>query len=453
MGQLRVTQLWNGEVMDERAPETGMASIGSDKGAMFVIPPNLGVPTLFPMFVATEAGLVINLHEGMSGRLQLGGVTQRVEDVLGQGTIQRSVILRPRDWGLVELGGGEHGFFFQYGAPPAPVETGIGAELPLVAPAFAISAFIHLVAFILVILFWVPPEDKDKKLVLARLLDPPAAPPAVEIPPELKLDEVKSGIDEGEKDAPAASTAGEAGKAGGAGDRPRARDPEPLGKGDPTVTKVLNTGILKHRDKLAQFGERNALDDRLNNALSRLRGPRTEGGLGYGTGTGTGVGPGRNGTGTLTRGTGTGPGGGGTAHQDIVTAEAIKTGGVRAPKGVPGGGGVAEAKVKVDVGTPDGDFGDLTPEQIQKVVLAHRGAIQYCFEKELQRVPGLSGKIVLTWRIDGSGKVTSSKVKSTTMGNANVEDCLARQVRGWKFPAPSGGNQAVVNYPFLFARR
>jgi TonB family protein len=455
--QLKITQLWRGEVMAERVLGEAPATIGHLPGCMFILP-DLGIPAFYQLFAYTEAGLVLNLHSAMRGTLSIGGRTTEVSELLG-GAKQRSVILNVKDWGLVELGEGaggegteaEHQFFFQLGAPALAVGSSLGPDFVPVVASYGYSVFIHAVAVVLIFLFYVKDDKDTSRQVFARLITPketPAATKAEEPPP----DKAAASADDGEDKAPPASTAGEGGKSGGEGDRPRSRSPEGPPKGDPMVTKVLNRGVLKHRDKLAAFGEKNALDKRLDSALARMKGPYAEGGLGFGAGHGTGVGAGT-GTGTLTRGTGTGPGGDGTAHNDVVTAEAIKTGGVRSPRGGGKGTGVTETKVSVSTGEPDGDFGDLTQEQILKVVKAHQGAITYCFEKELQRVPGLQGKIVLTWRIDDTGKVTSSKVKSSTMGNANVEDCLARQVRSWKFPAPSGGSQAVVNFPFFFQKR
>jgi hypothetical protein len=50
------------------------------------------------------------------------------------------------------------------------------------------------------------------------------------------------------------------------------------------------------------------------------------------------------------------------------------------------------------------------------------------------------------------GTVTSAKVKSTTMRNGAVEDCIVRQVQRMKFPKPKGGRKAVVSYPFIFSQ-
>jgi len=36
------------------------------------------------------------------------------------------------------------------------------------------------------------------------------------------------------------------------------------------------------------------------------------------------------------------------------------------------------------------------------------------------------------------------------MHNANVEECVLRVVRRIRFPAPKGGGEVIVTYPFMF---
>ena len=114
---------------------------------------------------------------------------------------------------------------------------------------------------------------------------------------------------------------------------------------------------------------------------------------------------------------------------------------------------MTETKVGLQAGTPEGEFGGLTPEQVRKVVEAHRAAIQYCFDKELQRNTKLSGKIVVYWRIEPAGAVSASRIQSSTVGSADVEGCLVRTVRKWTFPAAANGQVTDVRYPFVFSAR
>lgn len=467
--RLRVAQIWRGEIMDERivgleAPVT----LGGHGGTTFTTP-DLGLPPTFQILRPTDRGWLLTLGTGMAGKLNLGGRQQGVREVAASGVGDgehvdgaagsfRAVAVAPGDWGIVHVDGvGDHTIFFQFVPAEARLPKPLFDDWELLLPAFLFAIICVGTLYAMVRSVYDP--DAKYSVVFPRealtqyLVVRPAG--AAEQPPEEKVEEPQAGTDDGAEDAKPASASGEAGKSGGEGDRPRLRDPD---AGDmPSSTdairrSVRQRGLLQHGDKLAQIG-RGMNSNRVGNAMARLKGPANNGGDGYGTGTGTGVGPGRNGTGTLTRGGGDGPGGGGTAHADIVTQDKIDTGGTRPPRGVAGGKGPSEVKVTVGAGTPDGDFGDLTAEQILKVVMARKSMFQACFERELQRIPNLSGTITVTWRIDGTGTVTMSKLKSSTMNNAAVEGCIVRRVRDLKFPPPSGGNQAIVNFPFVFAPR
>ena len=157
-------------------------------------------------------------------------------------------------------------------------------------------------------------------------------------------------------------------------------------------------------------------------------GLRGEGGGGGGTGPGTLFGGGGVGTGV---GAGSGSGGG-------------------RGRGGPGAAGRAraETRVAVSTGTPRSN-GYLSNEQILRVVRQNLAAVRYCYESELQRQPSLRGRIEVSWRVNLQGAVTTSRVARSTMGNPRVEGCIVRQVRGWRFPQPDGG-EVTVEFPFLF---
>jgi hypothetical protein len=53
------------------------------------------------------------------------------------------------------------------------------------------------------------------------------------------------------------------------------------------------------------------------------------------------------------------------------------------------------------------------------------------------------------WRIDRQGRVTSSRIGSSTLHNGRVEGCMVRQIRRWRFPQPDGG-EVDVDFPFIF---
>lgn len=101
---------------------------------------------------------------------------------------------------------------------------------------------------------------------------------------------------------------------------------------------------------------------------------------------------------------------------------------------------------------PQPRLGGLKREAIAEVVRAGKEQIRHCYEKELQlgHEPELSGRIDTQFTIGGDGSVVEVKILENTMENEAVASCIENAVRGWRFPAPSGGRTVVVNYPWIF---
>jgi Ca-activated chloride channel family protein len=95
-------------------------------------------------------------------------------------------------------------------------------------------------------------------------------------------------------------------------------------------------------------------------------------------------------------------------------------------------------------------LGSIAPEVIRRVVRTHAAQIRSCYERVLARVPGLAGKVVVKWTIDGQGHVVDATIAQTQLKNAEVEACLLQTVRTWRFPPPAGTQRVTVNYPFVF---
>jgi hypothetical protein len=149
---------------------------------------------------------------------------------------------------------------------------------------------------------------------------------------------------------------------------------------------------------------------------------------------------------------GGGPGGGG----DSLYSVGIGTVGTRGRGAGEGGygygvgsiGGKKDHDIGISGGTPM-VLGSLDKELIRRVIHAHRNEIRYCYERALTANPGLWGKVTVNFIIGGNGGVQSSKVKETTMNNAEVEGCIVQKIKMWKFPEPKGGGIVVVTYPFV----
>ena len=169
----------------------------------------------------------------------------------------------------------------------------------------------------------------------------------------------------------------------------------------------------------------------INNALGGLRGTAMgdAGGAG-GLGTrGTGPGGGGNSLGIGGLGNGTGRGTGGLGDVDL--------------------GGRGKGKYKVSVGRTV-TKGCLILQVVLRVLSRANSQARYCYEKELQRNPNLSGKITTAFQIGSTGSIKSSRIAASTMGNSSVEKCLLRVISRLRFPPCRGGGVADVTYPWIF---
>ncbi|MBL9102447.1 MAG: TonB family protein [Myxococcales bacterium] len=94
--------------------------------------------------------------------------------------------------------------------------------------------------------------------------------------------------------------------------------------------------------------------------------------------------------------------------------------------------------------------GDLAKDKIRDVVRAHLGEVRDCYDDVLAVDPMARAKLVIDFTIGGDGVVTKSAVGAGSDGPAQLGECVSKAVRTWKFPAPSGGGDVKVTYPFLF---
>lgn len=149
---------------------------------------------------------------------------------------------------------------------------------------------------------------------------------------------------------------------------------------------------------------------------------------------------------------GSGSGGGGLG--DTIGIGGIGTRGRGGGTGGYGTGvGVLGGKKDVDIGITSSEptvMGSLDKELIRKVIHANRSQIRFCYESQLNRYPKLEGKVAVKFIISASGAVATSSVAQSSVGNAELEACVAGRVRTWVFPKPKGGGVVVVTYPFIF---
>lgn len=92
----------------------------------------------------------------------------------------------------------------------------------------------------------------------------------------------------------------------------------------------------------------------------------------------------------------------------------------------------------------------LDRELIRSVIASKRAQIRFCYERVLQRQPGLAGKVTLRFSIAPHGGVPFASIAASGLGSAEVERCLVGRARTWLFPRPADGGSVQVTYPFVF---
>ncbi|HWB75549.1 MAG TPA: AgmX/PglI C-terminal domain-containing protein [Nannocystaceae bacterium] len=95
--------------------------------------------------------------------------------------------------------------------------------------------------------------------------------------------------------------------------------------------------------------------------------------------------------------------------------------------------------------------GSLDKDIIHRIVKAHRNEVRFCYEQGLAKHPRLSGKITVSFTIGPTGSVIVSKAKSSTLKDRDVDACIVKAVKRWKFPKPDGGGAVDVTYPFVLS--
>lgn len=104
-----------------------------------------------------------------------------------------------------------------------------------------------------------------------------------------------------------------------------------------------------------------------------------------------------------------------------------------------------------DVPAPD-RAGALTESDINRVIAARRGAVSTCFEVSLRAQENLGGKIEFELTVEPSGKVSRVNVATTAFSGSRLGSCIAKKIKGWRFPTFEGPAQQIV-VPFILQKQ
>jgi hypothetical protein len=493
---LRTALIWHDEVMNDVVIEKPRKiTLGATGRSTFVVP-DLELPAEFAIVRPGKRGYLLTLGEHMRGTICIDGQERDVADLLrkeGSGGFCATPI-SGRDWGVIDLdASGDYKLFFQF-VPleeeeptfftPKVIMAGIGGYLlaslgvALIwwlqgyaideslfrgflksTLALGVAAVIWKIVqvdnesklsllfsivlhgVLLIVTFfladdhnpfvWPGPRSLSGDYLVTRIDPEPEPPPKATI--GAKTPEAAAKKSETKKNLKTA-TKGDEGKSGGEGETERARSKAPeeallTPQNQNEIEKVVASQIKFDVDKYGSMG------------FGKSKG-------------GTGVGNNGPGTGTTRGSTKGGRGGGGNVEGDFESNKGKIDTGKDRPGGTcvgPNCTGAAPKEIKVAIADPTGDFGGYTEDEINRVVKARAGVFRACYQKELNRSPGLGGKLVIKFKIGADGAVaTAANAGGGSLSNAEVESCVKGNVMRLRFP-PKGAI-ANVTYPFVFSQ-
>lgn len=425
---LRVAVVRHGEVLDETHVESDQTvTVGRGTAATLMVA-DPALPAAVPVIAARpDGGFMLLFAEGMTGRLQQGDVDADLETLRAAARPVGgyfAVPLKSSARGTLSLG--EYTVLFQFAQRPRPV---VAPELTrpslrggvdqLFFLVLGISLFVHLSGATFMFTAS-PPVERELELTelpdrFARLLAP-VKPPE----PDKPKDDPKSDDALAKKDAKKA-------------DKKKDDAKDPVQRKAEVRRMVANKGLLKQLGALT--GKAGGMDDLLGDgAIAADLSTALAGASGVAIATADAV------------AAGGGPRGGDTGNVAGIGA-----------LGTSGGGEVklaakADAKVvaKVQDMAPEIESTEVDRDAIARYVKARLKAIQYCYEKELKRNPGLKGKVSVRFTITPSGKTGEIEVEENTVGSEAVGACIRTVIRGWTFPF-TPDEDVPVAYPFVFA--
>jgi hypothetical protein len=444
---LRVVLVWRSTVIEEQTftqTSPPRITVGEMDANLFSVSAP-GLPDTFKMFERTEQGYVVRFTDRLEGSLSVDGQEWSFDELIEDSRAYRGervrtargdantyeMRLKTGDWGLMRLG--DVKVFFQLTVQDEAVAgRGLGSiEMPVLATVLLAAVF-HVGFLIFAFLAFEANPSLDARAVSDRFV-------------EVMVDDVPDPLEEQEDEQPSEETSGKraGGEEGKVGDpdeeivdteMPK-DDGEMVDEIDPTkigVLETLSSDKLGSGPLAALFDDSQGIDSKIDVAMS---GDGDELRVGRGTG------------GLSIRGTDRG-GGGDDTHGRLQALGGVDTGGGANPSANVPKAKERHVPAKLEAEPPKlGDF--CSSANIRKVVSAQSNAIKYCYERQLQQNPELSGKIIAQWKVGLDGTVVDASIAQSTVNDGAVESCITRVIGRMRFEKPDGGI-CVINYPFVF---
>lgn len=484
---LHTALIWHDEVMHDLVFEKPRRiTLGRDGRSTFTVP-ELGLPGAFAILRPGNRGYLLTLGARMRGTICLDGTRHDVVALIAASPDGfAGTPISERDWGVIELDeSGHHKLFFQFVPAEEPVRwfttpvlaAGVigycvsSAALTLlwalkgvpIAEAAFRGVAISTIAMVVGGYVWSALRKDGESMASlafsvvlhAALLfmtfqvyteDDPFVWPGMR---SLAADYIVARLDS--EPPPPKPTTGKTIESAAPAPASTPREPAPITPAIEPSAGGQRGGDRQPAPRVALLAPRN------REVLQELAGRDVMPGLAKFMGLekptlGPGSGPGRGSeVGSTTKGNGPA---GNTANDGYKAApKTLNVGPVRDGTCTgPGCRGTAPRGV-VDFEAVTGVLGGLTSGEIDEVVKRRAGIFRTCYQRQLDRKPGLGGKIVMHFRIGGDGLVVpgdTASIDGTTLHDAEVERCVIANINRLKFAAKGG--VANVNYPFVFVQ-
>lgn len=452
---VEVVMVWKDRILNTyHFDKPGVVQIGSHPQNNIILPSFGSVRVSHPLVKMENGITTVYLTQDMTGELIRDGATTSVDEMRRKGTMMPSgagyaYAIQQNEVMKVNIGEGVNLIIRFVGSGPDSrlipfIDMSVNTLTGLVVGLMGTALFL----FYVYLYSPPPPEPQEPEPERKAIIIMPRAP---EVPVKLETTpepEPKAAPKTEPKKAPPAPARGEEG--GSKNPKPRKEKSEvskTKGTTDKGPPKAAPKPIPKPKDVsksglLGAFGS-SGMQNEVNRAKNSSQGATNNA---------------ANATGTAPDGTDDGGGnslhqvnasGNGTATYGIKGVETAGKGSGRTGYGQSGIGAKKNASL-IAGDEPSIVSGTIDKEAIRRVVQANLKQIKACYEKGLNREPGLYGKIVIQWTIGPGGHVLEAGIKSTTMNSSEVENCSVARLRTWKFPEPPAGEVAVVSYPFVF---
>ena len=445
---LRIGIIHNGRIIEERLIPAGQGvSVGDSAKCTVVISDSKLPSKKFDLFSEKQGRYTLNFTKQMHGKVSVAEQIETLAKLAERGVARkrgdhRSLHLNDRNRGKVYVG--DHTILFQFVTPPPQPARQRSKDFHafnwnevdwVFLAILLLSALLHTAAVI-----WIESQPPPKQMRLedfpdrfVRLMLPDDVPEVVEEEPEGPVTEEG----EGEDSTPAPAASDESADSGGGEDE---APEEPAESAEDRADRIAEEASSKGLLALIGTTGASSTGDAVADLLSDANSLSDDVGAALANSSGVAIGR-RDSDQSGLRGGGGGEGAAGDS-------------GVGAAKG---GKGTATEKKKVEIkgniktGAADISSSPEDQQSVSKTMKRYLGRIKQCYERQLKSDPDLKGKVTVSFEIGTDGNVSGVGIEDNSTGNAELANCIKREVGRIRFVPPPEDDIEVAGYPFILA--